>query len=75
MSRWIRNVFREAGFDTEDFKGPSTRSVSTSKARLRVLSLTDILESCSWCNASNFQRIYNRQVDSFAEKYKNKILS
>ena len=75
MSRWIRNVFREAGIDTEDFKGPSTRSVSSSKARLRVLSVTDILESCSWCNASNFQRIYNRQVDSFAEKYKNKILS
>ena len=35
ISRWIKNVPREAGIDTEVFKGHSTRSASTSKAGLR----------------------------------------
>ena len=34
ISRWIKNVLREAGIDTEVFKGHSTRSASTSKAGL-----------------------------------------
>ena len=43
-SEWIKNVLREAGIDTEIFKGHSTRSASTSQAGLMALSATDILE-------------------------------
>ena len=32
ISEWIKNVFGEAGVDTEIFKRHSTRSVSASKA-------------------------------------------
>ena len=75
ISGWIKNVLREAGIDTKIFKGHSTRSASTSKAGLAGLSVKDILERGSWTNASTWQRFYNRQVESSAEKYHNKVLS
>ena len=75
ISGWIKNVLGEAGIDTKIFKGHSTRSTSTAKAGLAGLSVTDILERGSWTNASTWQRFYNRQVESSAEKYQNKVLS
>ena len=75
ISAWIKNVLREAGIDTKILKGHSIRSASASKAGLAGLSVTDILEKGSWTNASTWQRFYNRQAESFAEKYQNKVLS
>ena len=75
ISGWIKNVLREAGIDTKTFKGHSTRSASTSKAGLAGISGTDILEIGSWTNAPTWQRFYNRQDESSAEKYQNKVLS
>ena len=75
ISGWIKNVLREADIDTKIFKEHSTRSASTWKAGLAGLSVTDILERGSWTNASAWQRFYNRQVVSSAEKYQNKVLS
>ena len=37
--------------------------------------VTDILERCSWSNASTWQRFCIRPVEPSAEKYQNKILS
>ena len=65
----------EAGIDTKIFKGHSTRLASTSKTGLTGLSVTDILERGSWTNASAWPWFYNRQVESSAEKYQNKVLS
>ena len=45
---WIKNDLRETGIDTENFKGHSTRSASTSNAGLPGLSVKDILERGSW---------------------------
>ena len=70
ISRWIKNVLTEAGIDTKNFKGHSTRSASTSKAGLAGLSVTDILERGSWTNASTWKRF-----ESSAEKYQIKVLS
>ena len=69
------NVLREAGIDTEVLKGHSTCSASTSKFGLAGFSVTDILETGSWSNASTWQWFYNGQIGSSAEKYKNKVLS
>ena len=62
ISGWIKNVLREAGTGTENFKGHSTHSASTSKAGLGRLSVTDILERGSCSNASTWQRFYSRSV-------------
>ena len=59
ISGSITNVLREGGVDTKIFKGHSTRSASTSKARLPVI---DILERDPSSNASTRQRFYKRQV-------------
>ena len=75
ISGWLKNILREAGIDTKIFKGHSTRSASTSKAELKGLSVTDILERGSWTNTSTWQPFYNRQVESTAEKYQSKVLS
>ena len=75
ISGWILNVLRETGIDTKIFKGLSTHSASTPKAGLTGLSRNEILEKGSWTNASTWQQFYNRQVDSSAEKYQNKVLS
>ena len=75
ISGWIKNVLREARIDTKIFMGHSTRSVSKSKGGLAGLSVIDILERGSWNNASAWKRFYNRQVQSSAEKYQNKVLS
>ena len=69
------NVLREAGIDTEVLKGHSTCSASTSKFGLAGLSVTDILETGSWSNASTWRWFYNRQIGSSTEKYKNKVRS
>ena len=63
-----------AGIYTEIFKRLSARSVSISKAEFVGLSVTDILEKGSWNNVSTWQRFFNRQVESSAEKYQNKVL-
>ena len=75
ISRWIENVLREVGIDTEIFNGHSTRLASTSKAGLGRLSVTDTLERGSWSNVSTWQRFYNRQVEPSAEEYQNNVLS
>ena len=75
ISGWTNNVLREAGINTEKFKGHSTSLASTSKVGLGGLSLTCISERGSWSNASTWKRFYNRQIGSSAEKHQNKVLS
>ena len=52
VSRWIREILKEAGVGVDVFKGHSTRSASTSKACLSGISVTDILSRGSWSNES-----------------------
>ena len=73
ISEWIKHVLSEANIETEIFKGYSTRSASTSNAGLAGISVTDILETGSWSNASTWQRFHKRQVKPPAEKYKIKL--
>ena len=42
-------------------------------AGLAGLSMNGILERGSWTNVSTWQRFYNRQVESSAESYQNKV--
>ena len=74
ISAWIKNVLRVAGIDTKSFKVHSTRSASTSKAGLAGLPVTGVLEKGSWIKASTWQLFYNRQIETSAKKYQNKVL-
>lgn len=69
---WLKNMLKEAGFDTEVFMPHSTRGASTSKANKFGLSLQQIMNKANWKSANTFQRFYNKPIqvdnDQFAEK-------
>ena len=68
IARWIKSFLGSAGIDTSIFKGHSTRSASTSKARAGGISLEDVLKMADWSGPSSFLRFYYRPsfTDDFA---------
>ena len=68
IARWIKSFLGSAGIDTSIFKGHSTRSASTSKARVGGISLEDVLKMADWTGPSSFLRFYYRPsfTDDFA---------
>ena len=68
IARWIKSLLGSAGIDTSIFKGHSTRSASTSKARAGGISLEDVLKMADWTGPSSFLRFYYRPsfTDDFA---------
>jgi hypothetical protein len=73
ISRWIKSLLSSAGIDTTIFKGHSTRSASTSKARLGGVSLEEILKMADWSGSSTFIRFYYRPT--FKTTYARAVLS
>ena len=68
IARWIKSFLGSAGIDTSIFKGHSTRSASTSKARAGGISLEDVLKMADWTGPSSFLCFYYRPsfTDDFA---------
>ena len=54
---------KDAGIDITVFTSHSTRSSSTSKARIEDLSLTIINKSAGWTTDSTFAKFYNKLVN------------
>ncbi|XP_060553557.1 uncharacterized protein LOC132714668 isoform X2 [Ruditapes philippinarum] len=61
VTRWVKNVMREAGV-SEHFGAHSTRSASTSRARLHGIPLETIVRTAGWTNAKTFARFYNKPI-------------
>ena len=64
VSRWIVEVLSLSGIDTSVFKAHSTRSTSSSKARLLGISTKEILKKGHWSKESTFQKFYFRNIES-----------
>ena len=62
ISRWMKEVLRNAGIDTTVFGPGSTRSATTSKALAAGASIDEILQAGGWSRASTFQKFYNRPL-------------
>ena len=73
ISRWIKSVLESAGIDTSIFKGHSTRSASTSKARSRGVPLEEVVKMADWSGTSTFKRFYYRPT--FYQTYARAVLS
>ncbi len=73
ISRWIKSVLQSAGIDTSIFKGHSTRSASTSKARSRGVPLEEVVKMADWSGTSTFKRFYYRPT--FDQAYAKAVLS
>jgi len=61
-------LFYSSGIDVKIFKPRSTRSASTSKAKLSDVPLADILGKAGWKSESTFAKLYDKKIvgDSFA---------
>lgn len=73
IARWIKSVMGNAGIDTTIFKGHSTRSASTSKARESGVSLEEVVKMADWSGPSTFIRFYYRP--RFSDLYARAVLT
>ena len=70
ISHWVMFVLQSSGIDVNLFKPHSTRSASTSKAKLSDVPLADILDKAGWKSESTFATFYDKKIveDTFANK-------
>ena len=59
ISRWIKEVLKSVGIDTNAFTAYSTKHAAATKANKQGVSINDILHMAGWENEQTFQRFYN----------------
>ena len=75
ISGWVKTVLGKAGIDTNIFKAHSSRSASTSKARIGGCSLQDILKRGQWSGKSTWQKHYHKTIANPAQVYQQSVFS
>ena len=75
ISGWVKTVLGEAGIDTNIFKAHSSRSASTSKAKIGGCSLQDILKRGQWSGKSTWQKHYHKTIANPAQVYRQSVFS
>ena len=73
-ARWIKDVLKGAGIDTQIYQAHSVRAAATSKAFMKGLSVSDIIKRGNWSKESTWQRFYNRNIRSVSSKFQEKVL-
>ena len=63
ISRWLKEVMKMSGIDTDTFLPGSTRGASVSAAARRGASMSQILKAGDWSNLGTFQRFYHRTLE------------
>ena len=69
VAGWVKQILIMSGINTDIFKPHSTRSASSSHARLSGLSLSDILKIGSWSNETTWEKFYSKPILTFEEKF------
>jgi integrase len=73
VSRWVKLTLVKAGIDGS--YGPhSTRSASTSKAKLQGVSLETIINTAGWANAKVFGQYYDKTIENDTYTFQEAIL-
>jgi integrase len=62
IARWIKNILKGSGIDTNTFSAHSTRSAAASEAARDGWSTEAILRAGNWARESTFNRFYNRSL-------------
>ena len=68
----VKTILGSAGIDTNLFTAHSTRAASTSKAKVKGLSL-DILKRGNWSNKSTWQKHYHKFVSNESAQFQKSI--
>ena len=80
IARWLTSVMESSGIDTSRYKAHSVRSASTSKAKTKGLSCSQVIKLAHWSNVGTFKTFYLKEIDTHAEEevqeiYTNAVLS
>ena len=62
VSRWIKEVMKASGIDTNTFTSHSCRSAASSKAKSVGVPLSKILENAGWSNERTFANHYSHDI-------------
>ena len=73
VAGWVKAILGSAGIDTNLFTAHSTRAASTSKAKVKGLSLEDILKRGNWSNKSTWQKHYHKFVSNESAQFQKSI--
>ena len=65
IARWIKDLVRISGADTDIFKPHRCRSASNSKAHITGVSIDNILKCGQWSSDSTFYKFYYRNIDCY----------
>ena len=74
ISGWVKSFLGMAGIDTKLFQAHSTRSASSSKAKVGGLSLQEVLDRGNWSSSSVWQRRYHKFIASKAKVYQDCVI-
>ena len=62
LARWIKDVLRGSGVDTERYGAGSVRSAATSKAQAQGVPIDVIMGAAGWTCRSTFAKYYEKQI-------------
>ncbi|XP_064635165.1 uncharacterized protein LOC135492550 [Lineus longissimus] len=62
ISRWVKEVMKEAGVDTDIFSPHSVRGAATSKAKLAKVAIATILKTAGWSGEGTFAKFYDKKI-------------
>ena len=62
ISRWSKVILGKAAIDIAKYLSHSTRSASTSKAKIERLSLNEINKASGWKETSTFRHFYDKPI-------------
>ena len=62
ISRWCKVMLGKARIDIEKYSSHSTRSASTSKAKIKGLPLSEMNKAAGWKEISTFRGFYNKPI-------------
>ena len=75
LAGWIKQMLGlTGGIDTSTFQAHSTRSAASSKALMKGLSMTDVLERGSWSHESTWQKFYHKDIETSAKRFQHALL-
>lgn len=63
ISRWLRTVMYNAGIDCTKYKPHSIRSAATSKAKLSIVPIQEILKVAGWSSEKTFGQFYDKVIE------------
>lgn len=76
ISRWLKDILKKSGIDTNIYSGYSTRHASTSSAARKGVRIEKIRQAAGWTSSSNcFAKFYNRPLRDTSYAFASTVIS